>query len=352
MSKSLFILKRREDYSSDPSYSGSFQIATGMWNSAKFVVDELQANGREAGIAIVQDANSIDAAIMGYMGADDPADCYVFIEGLWVVPSKFTELMALPRHAGRNWVVRVHSEIPFLASESVALGWISEYLTLGVNVAPNAPRALQQIEWMRDHLVAPATGAVTYLPNCYPRTFQPLVPYVDKPTIDIACFGAFRLLKNHVQQAFVALRFAESIGKTLNFHVNTHISAGGAAPAKNVTDLFAAVGATVIEHEWEDRETFLQSLADIDILLQVSMSETFNIVAADAVLVGKPILVSNEIPWAYPLTADPQNVDDCLAKMKAAWAAKTFFIQKNRIGLKRYSEESTRKWLGYLPSSA
>lgn len=41
MPKALFILKRREDYSQDPSYSGSPQIATGMWNSAKFVVDAL-----------------------------------------------------------------------------------------------------------------------------------------------------------------------------------------------------------------------------------------------------------------------------------------------------------------------
>ena len=90
-------------------------------------------------------------------------------------------------------------------------------------------------------------------------------------------------------------------------------------------------------------------MADIDLLLQVSISETFNIVAADAVLVGKPILVSNEVPWAYPLTPDPQSVDDCLKALQPIWDSKSFFITKNRLGLTRYAKESARRWLAYLP---
>lgn len=347
MSKSLFLLKRREDYSADPSYSGSYQIATGMWNSAQFVVDVLTANGREAELAMVVDANSIDGAVTGY----NPT--HVFIEGLWVTPAKFQELMALPRHAGRTWVVRIHSEIPFIATEGVAMDWIGEYLRLGVVVAPNAPRAHQQFDWQAMNQIGGAIQPLKFLPNCYPvEDFMPLVPYVDKPVIDIACFGAFRPLKNHLQQAFIALRFAEKIGKPLRFHINARADAGGAAPARNVADLINnSVGAELVEHGWEDRETFLQSIADIDLLLQVSMSETFNIVAADALLVGKPILVSSEIAWAYPVYGDPQNVDDCLDKLSLIWASKTFFIQKNRIGLTRYANQSARHWLSYLTPS-
>ena len=116
MTKALFILKRREDYSSDPSYSGSYQIATGMWNSAKFVSDALNSiDGVTSNVAIAVDGNSIDALCMQY----DPD--VVFIEGLWVTPAKFTELMGLARHAKRTFVVRIHSEIPFLATEGIAM---------------------------------------------------------------------------------------------------------------------------------------------------------------------------------------------------------------------------------------
>lgn len=57
MAKNLFILKRREDYSQDPSYSGSYQIATGMWNSAMFVSEMLLSNGKDSAVEMVVDAN-------------------------------------------------------------------------------------------------------------------------------------------------------------------------------------------------------------------------------------------------------------------------------------------------------
>lgn len=343
MSKSLFILKQREDYSADPSYSNSYQIATGMWNSAQFVVDALDANGRTAEVAMVVDANGIDAVVTAY----NPT--HVFIEGLWVTPAKFAELLAIPRHASRTWVSRIHSEIPFLAGEGTATDWIAEYLRIGVVVAPNAPRAEQQLRWQATHLEPPASNPrLVYLPNCYPTDFEPQRQFDDKPTLDIACFGAFRPLKNHLQQAFVALRFAEQQGKTLRFHVNSRTDAAGSSPRWNVENLFAQTGSEIVVHDWEDRDTFLTSLRNVDVLMQASMSETFNIVAADAIFVGTPILVSSEISWAYPVFADPQNVDDCIRKLGVVWKS-TFLMTKNRAGLKSYVGESIRRWLAYLP---
>ena len=357
--RTLFLLKRREDYSQDPSYSGSYQIATGMFNSSKFVVDELQAAGREAQLGLVVDGNSIDAAVMAY----NPT--HVIIEGLWVVPSKFAELMSLGRHknahngAGRKWIVRLHSEIPFIATEGIAMGWEAEYAKLGVIIAPNAPRAHQQVLWHIQNLVdatLPDTpeNLVPYLPNCFPTNFEPInLQALDtsaKTTIDIGCFGAFRPLKNHLQQAFVAARYAKSIGKQLRFHINGRMDAGGQAPMKNTIQMLESVGAEVVEHGWEDRETFLESLRNVDVLFQMSMTETFNIVAADAILVGTPVLASNEINWLYPLYADPQDVDDALQKLSILMSSKAFFVKGSRTGLKRYAKNSVKAWLNYLPA--
>lgn len=89
-------------------------------------------------------------------------------------------------------------------------------------------------------------------------------------------------------------------------------------------------------------------MADMDLNLQMSISETFNIVAADSIYAGTPILVSNEIPWAYPFSADPQNVDDMIEKIGIAINS-TFLLQKNRSGLARYASATERRWLAYVP---
>jgi hypothetical protein len=346
--RSLFILKRRADYGTDPSYESSYQIATGMYNSAKFVVDELEAAGREAKLVIVIDGNDIDREVTEYKPT------HVFIEGLWVTPLKFRQLKSIARHKDVKWHVRIHSEIPFVATEGTAFDWIPQYLDERVYVAPNAPRAHEQVKWLATNMIgdANATTYVPLLPNCYPvDDFQPIgnLSTRDKDTLDIACFGAHRPMKNHLQSAFIALRYAESQGKKLRFHVNNRTDQGGDSPAKNVRNLLSVVNnAELVEHSWEDRETFLQSLSEIDLLLQVSMSETFNIVAADATLVGRPMLVSKEISWAYPTYGDPQSVDDCLKKLELIMSNKKFFINSNRAGLNIYAASARRRWLNYL----
>lgn len=345
-SRSLFILKRRHDYTQDPSHFTSYQIATGMYNSSKFVVDELVDGGREAHLALVVDANDIDREVTQYKPT------HVFLEGIWVTPAKFKELMKLKRHENVKWVVRVHSEIPFLSSEGIAMEWIAEYLRLGVTVAPNAPRAHEQLKWLAKSMLGQqaADELVSYLPNCCPVNFKdfPITKKPESEYLDIACFGAFRPLKNHLQQAFVALRYAEERGKKLRFHVNSRKDQSGDQPFRNVTALLEAAGAELVVHPWEDRETFLSSLKSMDILMQISISETFNIVAADATLVGTPIIVSKEISWAYPTYGDPQSATDCLQKLKLIMSNKDFFINGNRSGLSIYASAARRRWLSYL----
>lgn len=348
--RSLFILKLREDYSQHPSYSSSYQIATGMYNSAQFVVDELTTAEREAKAVVVNDANDIDREVTAYKPT------HVFIEGLWVTPAKLVELKKIRRHRDVLFHVRIHSEIPFIATEGIAFTWIPEYLRQGIIVSPNAPRAHEQLKWYSTKLSgAPnAETLVRYLPNCYPVDFSPFpiqnLDTTDKETVDIACFGAYRPMKNHLQQAFIALRYASSQQKTLRFHVNARMDAGGGGPAKNVEQLLLtlAPNAELITHGWENREDFLASMANIDVLLQLSMSETFNIVAADATLVGRPILVSKEISWAYPTYGDPQSVTDCLRKLELIMSNKSFFINGNRAGLAIYAHAARRRWLNYL----
>lgn len=352
MTTALFLLKRREDYSTDPSYSGSYQIATGMWNSAKFVVDTLNQNNIPAEVQIVVDGNCIDRYCMQH----DPS--VVFIEGLWVTPAKLQELMGLARHAHRTWVVRIHSEIPFLATEGIAMDWIGEYLKIGATVAPNAPRAHEQLKAFASMIGlsnSDVASRVIYLPNCFPTEFRAIasaeLDTSEKETLDVACFGAYRPLKNHLQQALVAMQFAAKHGKKLRFHVNDRKDQGGQSVFKNVEGMFRHLHSDKFElvvHGWEDRETFLQSLENIDLLMQDSLSETFNIVAADATLVGRPVLGNKEIPWLYPLYSDPTDQTAMMKVLDTIWANKSFFVNQNRQRLRSYALQSEGVWVRLL----
>src|ERR1035437_221601 len=133
--RALFILKRRQDYTSE---YGANHLATGMYNSAKFVSDMLAESNIEARVAIVEDNNGIDREVSKFKPT------HVFIEGIWVVPEKFEVLKKL--YPNVKWIVRCHSEIPFLAQEGNAIDWIFDYMRRGVYVSGNSSRVNQALQ--------------------------------------------------------------------------------------------------------------------------------------------------------------------------------------------------------------
>ena len=114
--KLLFICKQKHIYSN----TANAPIASGLYNSAQFVVNMLNHNGVQAKLVHVVDNNCIDREVTLY----NPT--HVIIEALWVAPEKFKVLTKL--HPKVKWVIRLHNEIPFLANEGIAMDWIYKYL--------------------------------------------------------------------------------------------------------------------------------------------------------------------------------------------------------------------------------
>ena len=115
--KILFILKRRDDFNANEH--NHIGLSTGLFNSATFMNDMLVSLGIESELIVVIDNNDIDRAIIQHRPT------HVIIEGLWVVPTKFSVLCNL--HPTVKWIIRVHSELPFLAGEGMAMDWLREY---------------------------------------------------------------------------------------------------------------------------------------------------------------------------------------------------------------------------------
>ena len=336
----LFVLKSREG---DCGYSGSKE--SGLSNSVRFVVDMLNAHGIEAKAVEVPDNNAIDREVAAYRPT------HVIIEAFWAVPEKFDVLM--PLHPDVQWIVRDHSETPFLANEGIAFGWTAAYLKRGVEVMCNAPRAVADMA-----VVAMACGVdpvnVTYGPNVYPlpRLCEIAARGWKDSVVDIGCFGAVRPLKNHMTQAIAAIAFARSIGARLRFHINgTRVEGNGGPVLKNLRGLFGATeNCALIEHGWMPHAEFLSVLRDMDVLMQVSFTETFNIVAADAMAASVPVISSPEIPWlgAYA-HRDPTDAADMARGLFEVWCEDPREKQKRlltqRRDMERYVARSGAAWV-------
>lgn len=298
MARLLFVLKKRE-ITTEESGVGPYSthnLSSGLRNSAQFVVTMLNDNGIQAKLVEVVDNNCIDREVTEYKPS------HVLVEAFWVVPEKFEVLTRL--HPEVKWIIRNHSEMPFLANEGIAVDWTIKYLEYpNVYMAPNSKRAFYDTV----RIVSAAHGyhasenKVLYLPNYYQINTRPVGREVIGDTIDVGCFGAIRPLKNHLVQAIAAIEYAQKHHKKLNFHINVaRIENSGNNVLKNLRGLFDNLDPdkfALVEHGWLNHKEFLKLVMSMDIGLQVSFTETFNIVTADFVSLGVPIVVSDEVFW-------------------------------------------------------
>ena len=288
----------------------------------------LPSEGHRAKLVEAIDGNSIDALV----AKNRPHR--VVIEAIWVTPTKMAELQRLWPKV--KWTIRIHSEIPFLANEGMSIKWISQYFKQGIEVSFNS---LQTTE---DFDVFCGSGKHSYLPNYYPlRKPRPKRPESDM--LNIGCFGAIRPLKNQLIQAFAAVEFARILKKNLVFHMNgSRIEQNGSNNLKNITALFEETRGTLTLHPWMDHEDFLELIANMDLCLAVSLSESFCIVASDAVSMGVPLVGSEAIGWLPKRSR--AKVDSVQSIVETMNRADYTNVIMNHAALEMYTEETVEHW--------
>lgn len=329
MSKVLFILKKRSIYSEE--YYSS--VHSGLFNSATFVNDMLVKNGVDSNLVEVNDNNEIDKYVTQYKPET------VIIEALWVVPSKFEILQKL--HPKVEWIIRLHSELPFIANEGVAIQWLKGYGKYSnVRISANS---LDFIESMEPIL----NEKIIYLPNFYPISKPLDKPLPSREILNVGLFGAIRPMKNCLTQAVAAMIFAERNGKVLNLHINTErVEQKGENTLKNMRALFENTQHKLVEHKWYTHDNFVKLVATMDIGLQVSLTETYNIVAADFINQKVPVVTSKEIPFVnyFNTSRSNKNAINIANKMGLALYFKGIFTTVNKMLLECNSIKAEEIW--------
>ena len=349
MTKILFICKKRSNYGSDDSTLNinSSYGSYGLMNSCLLVKKALETtfpDDIEAKVVSVIDNNAIDKEVHDYRPS------HVIIEALWVVPEKFLEL--IPLHPHVKWVVRIHSKTPFLSNEGVAFNWMGRYLDIKKKYPHSMFLSGNDYEFCQD-MSDSYNKDFTYLPNVYlvDKGYKFVEPRPDTRYVDIGCFGAIRPMKNQMEQAVAAVLYANEVGKTLRFHMNgSRTEQRGEEVLKNITAFLFGTGHELILHGWYPHAEFVELVKKMDVGLQVSFSESFNIVAADFVTSDVPIVVSDDIRWASSFfKTSTTNAEEIKHKIAMAIKWRKLNLQYlNKLGLRKYNYLAVDAWMNFI----
>jgi hypothetical protein len=330
----LFMCKRRL------SYGQSY----GLMNSASFISNYLNNIGYISEVVVAIDGNEVDRLVTEY----NPN--VVIIEALWITPAKLAELMNIERHKKRTWVIRLHSRLAFLANEGMAFDWLLGYRKLAlpnVFISPNTEELAYDLSRFGLQTV--------YLPNIYyPNNYDlPPKPSWNRKVFKVGCFGSIRPMKNHLTQAIAAIHFAEEKKYNLEFHINANrVEQKGEQVLKNLKSLFEGYNRhKLIEYDWMGHKDFVQVVRNMNMGMQVSLSESFNIVAADFVANNVPLIGSNQISWLPKIfqVKNSNSTKEIVDTMRYSWSWFGYLLRWfSKLSLRYSNSKSQMIWREFL----
>ena len=119
---------------------------------------------------------------------------------------------------------------------------------------------------------------------------------------------------------------------------------------KNLRALFVDTRHELVEHGWLKHKDFVKLVGTMDICLQVSISETYNIVAADVVNQRVPVVTTDEIPFVnyFSSVNSNKNVENIIYTMKFNLRFKTVLTILNKFYLFVNSKRAKMVWMNFI----
>lgn len=213
-----------------------------------------------------------------------------------------------------QFVVLSHSNVGFLQADASGVELLREYKRLEEHY-PNfrvGGNSRKFVNWFES---AYGEKAIC-LPNLYPLDppFRPLLKRRkwrgDRP-LNIGAFGAVRPYKNFMTAAAAALVIQRATGVPVRFHMSAGGEGDGGMIAPAIEAMLEGTGVELIRHKWCYWTDFIRLIASMDLLIQPSYTESFNLITADGILMGVPSVVGPAISWAPDSwKADPDDAVD------------------------------------------
>ena len=245
-----------------------------------------------------------------------------------------------------QFIILSHSNVGFLQADPWGLALYRRYAELSrthgnLNIGGNC-------RGFTDWFQAVYGVDCVCLPNLYPAGEGVRSKVWPGGPLKIGAFGAIRPEKNFM----CAAAAATLMQKRLNVPVELHMSSGGEHCQSTTLDAISQMVENLpdfklIRHHWEIWDKFIGRVAAMDVLLQVSYTESFNMITADGISRGVPVVVSPVINWApASWKADPDDVTDI-----AQTGCRLLQEDQGGLGsaaLQTHNERGVRNWLDYL----
>lgn len=198
------------------------------------------------------------------------------------------------------FAVNCHSNVGFLQADTNGVKLVREYIelqkgTFNFRMAGNSKKFCL---WLRQAYQT----SCEYLPNMYylDDSVDCNKPLWNGGVLRIGAFGATRPQKNIASMAGAALAISKELKADVEFYVSGGRTEGGGNTILNAVRamLVNEPGIKLVELNWATWPQFRSLVRTMHLLLQVSYTESFNMVTADGVAEGVPSVVSDAIDWA------------------------------------------------------
>jgi hypothetical protein len=274
---------------------------------------------------------------------------HVVISAPWIPTDRMQRLlMTFP---AVDFATVSHSNMGFLMADPSGIRLLREAteLTIGnpnLELAGNCTRFCEA--WGQSYGVRPR-----FLPNLYDvstiRSVGHRPPWRCGP-IRVGVFGAIRPLKNQVTAVSAAIQLGARLRTDTEIWMSTGRTEGGGTVELAIQQLTAnlAPHVRVIPTGWRSWPAFRAIVARMHVLLNVSYTESFCMVAADGIAEGVASVVSEAIDWT---PADwMASVDDASAIASVAHRLlyDTHAVDHGQHKLRQYVNHGVPQWVAYL----
>jgi len=350
-SVNLLLLTRSFEQYGDPNGGSEYGYYghAGLGVNAMHTVRVLRREHIQCNATTVQTPASVMEAVEKY----HPTHC--LIEVPWLTSEELATICA--KYPSVHFMVRSHSQIGFLQIEPSTIKNLRDALILqeGVQNLTVAANSRRLAEFIRTAYQANCL----YLPNLYDveRTHRKRDENHDHRLLRVGLFGALRLQKNHTTGAAAAMIMAKERNADLEIYIST--GRGENSGKEKMNSVYNSLHEMttgldwlkLVEVKWSSWPEFRRTVSNMDIICQASMSETFNIVTADAIAEGVPAVVSEAIEWApRNWQAELDSTTD-IARTGSMLLSSYSEAHRGLEHLKHFLKHATHEWLEYLSSN-
>lgn len=332
------------------SWAGKGVSHIGLGVSAAATAKTLRAHGIWAEVWPVESARDLAERLRQThthcREHHEVAPTHVILQAPWMATCDLAMLAGeFPEIA---FCVVCHSNVGFLSADPHAIRLLRDAADLqlmshNIFVAGNAKK-------FSDWATAAWGVHVSWLPNLYAMNEvfpRPGRTWDGQRALRLGLFGANRPLKNHLSGAAAAVELSAKLCVPVELHLSTGRNEG--AGLRALEELTERVpGFKLIKTGWLPWTDFRQLLRTLDLVFQVSFTESFNVVSADAIAEGVPVVASDAIDWV-PHWWKARADEPCdVTRVAERLLRDPNTARDGRHALTRYVEHGVEAWMRFL----